>query len=128
DPSSPDNADPINGREWDTAGVDMQYACTFPLPTPKDCTTKANLPACDCFSGKKPPICDPTTATLQIRGKAYPGVRQLEVARALADGAIVSSICPLHAVETSPADPAFGYRAAITALGNRMARSLVLAQ
>jgi hypothetical protein len=29
--------DPIHGREWDTAANDLQYACTFTLPTPRNC-------------------------------------------------------------------------------------------
>ncbi len=28
-------ADPVHGREWDTGGSDLQYACTFQLPTPR---------------------------------------------------------------------------------------------
>jgi hypothetical protein len=115
-PSSPDGTDPINGREWDTQLGDTQFACTFPLPTPKDCSLPQFLPACDCTPGKSPGLCDPTNNNLQVRGKAYPAIRELEVARALGSRAIVGSICPLQASDA--------YRPAMSALGNRMAKSI----
>src|SRR5262249_12478360 len=42
---------PINGHEWDISGRrdDLQYACIFPLPAPKDCSTSAAN--CDCGDG-----------------------------------------------------------------------------
>jgi hypothetical protein len=126
DPSAGDTADAMNGREWDTGLIDLQYACTFALTTPKDCTNKAYAGACDCASGTPPlpPLCG-TPKTTQVRGKAYPGVRQLELARELGSRAVVASICPTDA---NPTSPTYGYRAAIKALGDRMAGSLVPAQ
>ncbi len=52
-PGSPDNCDPINGREYDTTAgqlgySDLEYACTFPFTTPKDCTLPQYNGACDC--------------------------------------------------------------------------------
>ena len=44
-------ANPINGHEWlNPKRDDLQYACTFPLPTAfqKDCSTSAA--SCDCQS------------------------------------------------------------------------------
>jgi hypothetical protein len=58
-------ADPISGWEWDTAypdntpttpghtlPVDLEYACIFPLPAPRDCSggtaDPLNAYACDC--------------------------------------------------------------------------------
>ena len=52
-PSSADDADPVNGREWVTnagQGVDLQFACTFPLAVPRDCTSPTNSQICDCPS------------------------------------------------------------------------------
>jgi hypothetical protein len=69
-----------------------------------------------------PPLCDPTSPKLQIRGKAYPAIRELSVARALGDRATVGSICAARAAAT---DAAYAYRPAIRALGDRMAKSLV---
>ncbi len=95
-------ADPVNGREWNTltsgAGIDLQYACTFTLPTPKDCTAAINAGTCDCVgaaaaSPDGPPLCDPVTRSMQVRGKAYPAIRELRVAQALGTQAVVGSVC-----------------------------------
>jgi hypothetical protein len=112
-PTASDTADPIHGREWDTHGKDLQFACTFPFPTPRDCAREENKPSCDCGLGLSPPVCDPANPTQQIRGKAYPTVRELAVARALGDRGIPGSICPIHTVEQGPGDPLFGYRPAM---------------
>jgi hypothetical protein len=123
DPSASDTADPMNGREWDTGKIDLQYACTFALTTPKDCTDKAFAGACDCASGTPPlpPLCDATKKTNQVRGKAYPGIRQLQLARMLGGRSVAASICPPNVPES---DPQFGFRPALRALGDRMAHSL----
>src|SRR5208283_4829989 len=55
---SPSNTDPVSGREWITdvpvgmhrLPVDRQFACIFPLTTPRDCTQAVNGYACDCPS------------------------------------------------------------------------------
>ena len=90
-PSASDTADPENGREWNTlesnANIDLQYACVFDLITPKDCTNPNLLGACDCTNNATaadgPPLCDPVNRNLQIRGKAYPTIRELRVAKGL---------------------------------------------
>jgi hypothetical protein len=78
---------------------DLQYACIFPLATPKaDC--ESGVPSCDC--GDEPsrnrPLCQPpasgAAATTQYYGKAYPGTRILQVLRDFGDNSVVSSICP----------------------------------
>lgn len=124
--TAPDDADPIHGREWATGGRDLQYACTFPLETPIACKTAGACGDCGPNAvGAAGPLCGAgAEAGFQIRGKAYPGTRQLEVARVLGGRAIVSSLCPTHVTETSPPDPQFGYRSAMAAMGDRMARSL----
>jgi hypothetical protein len=107
-PASANNADPINGREWNTlesvAAIDLQYSCVFDLATPKDCTDPNQADGCDCVGAATnsdgPPLCDPTTPTMQIRGKAYPTIRELRVAKGLANQGVVASICPRTTTET----------------------------
>jgi len=99
-PTSANNADPINGREWNTlqsnAAVDLQFACVFDLLQPKDCTDTTI--SCDCtgtaVNADGPPLCDATTPTTQVRGKAYPTIRELRVAKGLGNQGVVASICP----------------------------------
>ena len=100
-------SDPDIGREWNTTNasgvgdlgtsVDFQFACTFDLPAPRDCTIES---ACDCAPGSPgatapdgPPLCDPNQRTMQVRGKAYPATRLLRVAQGLGAMATVRSIC-----------------------------------
>jgi hypothetical protein len=54
-PGANDDCDAVNGREWDSNGQDLQYACIFPLedpstgaPAPKDCSQPQFQGACDC--------------------------------------------------------------------------------
>ena len=107
--------DLIHGREWNTltspAAIDLQYACTFPLSQPKDCTAPVNANACDCTGAAAsapdgPPLCDATVRTTQIRGKAYPTIRELLLANGLGDQGIVASICPRPQTPALP-DPFF---------------------
>lgn len=84
--------DPAHGREYETNGQDLQFACTFALDAVRVCDV--NDPSCDCADPtRNPPLC---TATLgeQVRAKAYPGIRPLRVAKGLGERAIVGSICP----------------------------------
>jgi hypothetical protein len=110
--------------DYTTNNSDLEYACTFDLPAPRDCTTNANKFACDCDGTKDSPLCDPTTKTTQVKGKAYPAIRELAVARALGDQAVVGSICVLHATEQTPGDPLFGYRPAVKLIGDRLAQRI----
>ena len=137
-PTSANNADPISGREWITdqgAGhvlaVDRQYACIFPLPTPRDCTQVSNEYECDCpatatlTAAQTPPVCNPSLQTQQVGAKAYPTIRELTLAKLLGGQAVVSSLCPIHPVDMmGGADPLYGYRPAMTALVDLMASSL----
>ncbi len=123
-PTSSDTADPISGREWDTAKKDLQYACTFDLPTPKDCTQPASKNACDCDGVKGTPLCESPVNTTQVRGKAYPSIRQLAVAKGLGPQAVVASVCALHILETTPGDPLFGYRPLINNLVTKLRPTL----
>ena len=118
---------PINGHEQAVPGFDdLQYACTFRLPTPRDCAV-VGLDACDCNAHEQVnnrPLCDypngPNTEGIQHYAKAYPGLRHLEVLKGIGDNGIVASICPKN---TAPepgveraADPSYGYNPAVASI------------
>lgn len=110
------------------ANDDLQYACIFPLTTPKtDCT--ADDASCDC--GTEPlrnsPLCQPVgggaAGTTQYWGKAYPGTRILQMLREFGDNSIVGSICP-KITTGDVTDPAFGYNPAVQAIVDRLKEKL----
>jgi len=68
-----------------------------------------------------PPLCDAATRTTQVRGKAYPGIRQLAVAKDLGAQGVVASVCPRTLDATSPD---YGYRPAVRALIDRARKNL----
>jgi hypothetical protein len=115
-------SDPVHGREWDTANDDLQYACTFDLPTPRTCA--ANDPSCDCPPGatKNPPLCA-GTGDQQIKAKAYPTIREFEVVRAMGDNGIIASLCPLT-LEGDTNSPSYGYNPAVAAIVERLKNAL----
>ncbi|MBI5534349.1 MAG: hypothetical protein HY898_16620 [Deltaproteobacteria bacterium] len=120
-------ANRINGHEWDIKGRnDLQYACTFKLQNPKDCS--ANSSSCDCAEadGLNNPLCQTETGSYgktQYRAKAYPGRRQLAVLHGLDPSqAVLASICPSNTDNPSAED--FGYRPAIKAIVNRFKKAL----
>jgi hypothetical protein len=127
-PNLPASCDPISGREWNPKNGDLQHSCIFDLRpmyggVGKDCTNAKYAGACDCAAGDPladSTLCDSTTPTLQIYGKAYPSVREMVIAHAMAQvnavaggQSVVSSLCPIHVTEQSPGDPLFGYRPAV---------------
>jgi hypothetical protein len=118
-----DTADPLNGHEWDTGGADLQYACTFPLPTSKDCALPQYAGACDCEGTRNgdPPLCNGKGSTTQTRGKAYPTIREFSVARKMADQGIVASLCP-RTLDQASDD--YGYRPAVRAIVDRLKSAL----
>jgi hypothetical protein len=120
--------DPIVGSDWTTGGADLEYACTFPLPdAPRDCTTNANKFACDCDGKKDTPLCDPNDKTKQLRGKAYPTIKELAVARAMKDQGIVASLCPRtdgSGALLPNTNQDFGYRPAVRSIINRLKNAL----
>ena len=120
-PTSPPGADPISGHEHTTAGDDLQYACVFPLPAPRDCTV-IGASGCDCTAGSDNPLCDPAAKTTQVRAKAYPGTRELSVLRGLDDRGVVASICAKQT--TNPGSADYGYRPAVRAILERVKASL----
>jgi hypothetical protein len=120
------NQRPFNGREWDTGGGDLQYACVFTLPSPKNCTDPKFKEACDCTDAGKTggalsPLCDPNNKTTQVRGKAYPTIREFEVVRKLGDQGIIASLCPRS---LDQANEDFGYRPAVRAIVDRLKNAL----
>jgi hypothetical protein len=146
-PSAPaaTNPDPISGYEWITnmgphldLNVDREYACIFQLTTPRDCSKDStgayNVPSngysCDCSSTglsaqELSPVCSPTTPTTQLYAKAYPTIRELELAKLLGPQGIVASICPIDVADnTTGTDPLYGYRPAVSNLVDRMRPTL----
>ncbi len=151
---SAEGTDPISGHEWITnsmtpfhaaASVNREYACTFKLPTPRDCSEGAMnadptlSDSCDCIAPSQggtsytqaqlPAVCNDKVQTTQDYAKAYPTIRELEVAHLLgqvsgANEGIVSSLCPIHTVEETPGDPLYGYRPAMTTIINVFKKSL----
>jgi hypothetical protein len=125
--------DPINGGEWAPNKQDLQFACIFDLrplfdDVGKDCTDTRYQGACDCQanalnSGTQ--LCDKTTPTLQIYGKAYPSIREMIIAHAVGEQGIVSSLCPIHVLDNSSGnDPLYGYRPALLTLVGRISKIL----
>lgn len=119
----------INGNEYLTAGDDLQYACITPLVTPRDCMDPS-IVSCDCSAGPAlatNPLCAPNPddggePTLQIAAKAYPGRRQLLVAQAVGDQALVGSICAAQLDDPGSID--YAYRPTVRSLVQRIAPRL----
>lgn len=118
------DASRINGHEWNISGRnDLQYACVFPLPAPRDCTVSPVF--CDCTQPQENPLCqgpDGSYGTKQYRAKAYPAPRILSVMRGLGSRSVVTSICAAEVGNT--ASPVFGYRPAVDAIVAAMLPSL----
>ncbi len=129
-------SNPINGREYDTAQGsgqedDLQYACIFPLPEPRDCTSAGADTFCDCMEGElDKPLCEPEPGIdapggLQHWAKAYPGLRQLSVLRdygRLSGNSVVASICARNVRDDQLPD--FGYRPAVASIIDRLKERL----
>jgi hypothetical protein len=125
----------VNGTEQAVPPADrfdLQFACTFLLPDPVPCTT-ANDQGCDCNAtdfAQMSPLCSypvPMMDGTQVRGKAYPSIRELEVLRELGSSAVVASVCPKNteAMASPQLDPSYGYNPAMTALVERLKPSFV---
>jgi hypothetical protein len=103
----------INGHEANiVAKDDLQYACIFPLNTPR---TACNGVGCECDRVEyNPPLCDGPT---QLYAKAYPSVRELRVLKGVGDisgNTVATSICPKSIDSTAPSG--YGYVPAMSAL------------
>jgi hypothetical protein len=122
-----------NGHEFlNPSRNELQYACIFELPAPRDCSSTPESEACDCESDPAPsswksPLCQQengTYTTVQRFAKAYPGTRLLEVAKDLGDRAVVGSICPKS---LTPGGSSFAYTATVNALVKRLSGVMVQA-
>jgi hypothetical protein len=113
--------DPISGHEYTNANSDLQYACIFDLPEPRDCSVNTN--GCDCSSPTNDnPLCDTTVKTKQIRAKGYPGTRELSTIYSVGANGIVGSVCPAQLTDKTQSD--YGYRPAIGAIIDRLKTAL----
>jgi len=110
--------DPVHGREWTTGGADLQLACAFDLKTEKKCPGPSSF--CDCDGKKDIPLCKPGALDVQVRGKAYPTLRELTVAKELGSHGIPASLCPTQLTEPTRDD--YGYRPAMRAILSRLER------
>lgn len=123
----------LNGHERNTNivdprdpqnGADLQYACTFPLDSARECALAPANTRCDCREGRPTdPICQPPTGgiggTTQYFAKAYPSLRELDVLRQHGANSVVASICPKTLSGDNP-ELEFGYRPAIAGLIKRL--------
>jgi hypothetical protein len=123
-------ADPIHGHEWDTSQIpgrpnsELQYACIFDLVTPRICTEPED---CDCFGPNLEQMMNPLCqnaqgvyTTQQLRGKAYPGTRILQVLQGIGEQAIVGSICPANVRDKNRDD--YGFSPTVRAIGSKLRR------
>jgi len=130
-----DSTDPqanhLNGHETINLGnKDLQYACTFALPTPITCDQAAFTAnkGCDCFMADdvfNRSVCQPPAGGVagitQYFGKGYPGLRELGVLKGIGGHGIVASSCPKTADLQSDS---YGYRPAMDALAGRVAKQI----
>ena len=133
DTIEPPNARPlansINGHEYDNPGRDdLQFACIFPIE-PRDCEQLPIAPSCECVGNaisNRSPLCqDPLTGeygTVQHYAQSRPAVRQLQVIQAMGGQGLVGSVCVKQIDDELALD--FGYRPAVSALGDRLRQSL----
>lgn len=119
-------ANPVNGHETTIAQRDdLQYACIFPLPQPRDCSVAGPV-SCDCNDpGNDNPLCqspDGSFGTTQYFAKAYPGRRHLSVLESLGNQGVVGSICPVQLTDGN--QPGFGYQPTFATLVSAAAKSI----
>jgi hypothetical protein len=129
EPLGPTGWNSINGHEWNPGSSDLQYACIFDLEAPNECANATS--SCDCqgddIAAQKNPLCETAPgsgqySTSQIRAKAFPGTRFLQVAKDFGQNAIVASICSPNLKNPAAAD--FGYRPAVAAIIDRLKTQL----
>jgi hypothetical protein len=126
----------VNGHEQavpPTERSDLQFACIFDLQMQVPCTM-ANKAGCDCNAderAKNSPLCeyanpDPLSEGTQVRAKAYPGLRELQVLKDMGSNAIVASICPKNVTADGmpTADANYGYNPAVSAIVSRLKEAL----
>jgi len=148
-PTAAKTADPYNGHEYNTARSDLEYACTYKLPTARPCACTAGDSYASCKYLHPNDCCDQSfqadgaggpggdfnkplcTGTTQDYAKGYPGLREIAVLKDYATSAaastkgnsIVASICPQDLTSDSKS-PGYGYNPAVAALINRLKEKL----
>jgi hypothetical protein len=124
-------ANAINGHEHETFGSELEYACTFALKEPIVCDEARDLDGlgCDCNADElesNRSVCNPpgggAPTITQYRGKAYPSLRELSVARELGRRTVVGSVCAVNTADEERED--YGYRPIFNAIGQRIADTL----
>jgi hypothetical protein len=127
-PDAPFQANSINGHEHDAA-FGLQHACIFPLPAEleRDCRVVGSE-GCDCpANANEPnqlnPLCQDASGygSVQRYAKAFPGLRELDVAKQFGKNAIVASVCPKVIDQNQPD---FGYAPAVDAVIERLKEGL----
>ncbi|MCC6553796.1 MAG: hypothetical protein IT372_12350 [Polyangiaceae bacterium] len=126
-PSAPlPTSNPINGHERILSGADdLQYACIFPRPSPKDCTVEVDDCHCADDDVGTNPICqaaDGSYGPVERWARALPGTRELRVLQGLGDQAIVASICA--PVVSGSSQATFAYKPAVDAILRSLRRRL----
>lgn len=112
-PSAAMDADPVHGREWTTNNGDLQLACAFDLGADGERKCDGSQ-YCDCDGKKDIPLCKPGALDVQVKGKAYPTLRELAVAKALGASGIPASLCAIQLDDQSRDD--YGYRPAVASI------------
>ncbi|WP_437826700.1 hypothetical protein [Sorangium sp. So ce1153] len=127
----------INGREYTIpqgSTGDLQYACIFNLHEERVCDEMAQ--SCDCRSiigqTNDSPLCEPESGndpedplprtTTQVKAKAYPGIRELQLIQSLGDRGVAGSICPAQIEDAS--SPDYGYRPIMNSVLDRLSTAL----
>jgi hypothetical protein len=102
---------------------DIEYACIFDLPAghTRDCTQPGVSCDCPSTSGTTTdnPLCQ---GTMQVKAKAYPGLKELAIARGMGTQGIAASICPKQLTDATAAD--YGYHPAVQAIIDRLKLAL----
>lgn len=114
-------------------GADLNYACTFPLSTPRTVTQDDIDGVGDCNRFYPNEACTPSSGSVaserkQTRAKAYPTTRELSVVRSLGGRGIAASLCPLRIAPrpgmSAEADPDYGYNPAVASIVERLKERL----
>ncbi len=121
-PESEAGVSAVNGHELTLpARSELQAACSFALPTPRDCATATLSAACPCAPGDATSPDDPRCqapgtrllTTTQYAASATPGLRFLEVLHGFGLNAGLGSACPKLTSDDDATETAYGYRAAL---------------
>jgi hypothetical protein len=128
-PTAGAGANAANGHEYviPSPPGDIEYACVFPLPAPVDCSVPGTVCECTGDAAAMNPLCAPNPKdnarpTLQINGRAYPGLKQLVIARGLGAQGVVASTCVKQASDPTQAD--YGYRPSVKTIVDRVKTAL----